>query len=412
MSTLAEHSPIKQSMPELPLPEMASDGEFNNPYSPERLEPFQPTEIDTSVSLFDPNDVKETLGFAASVPAVIEAGDKRLMLVDLRQIKTDKNGHRNVAIDGESVIINADFLLVGTDEWDLGRNAGYKGIRSGEPVVFGRSPQHGLRDRFNFSEDVVSRDHFKIEYSEGTKLAITDLNSTNGTEITRADHMAQAGSTMRAVNRHRAEPGYQDPDLEGIYGYVDGYPIIGRDSDSIKGIYLGGGAREAILVDPNNDPRLDAVYKSLQKRSMLKSLMKRVIGSNYDDVEGQLEIVKSAVQSVMKYDRNTVDQFTRQFYGDKKVYLGEFIDRGIGVCRHQGLLAAYLIERLINDGKLQGLARVERNTIPEYGGTHAWAAFTTKDGNQYVVDPAQSFVGSKKAARKQNRWDYYLPLSV
>lgn len=70
-----------------------------------------------------------------------------------------------------------------------------------------------------------------------------------------------------------------------------------------------------------------------------------------------------------------------------------------------------MLQRLVEDGTLKGRVRIERNTIPEYGGTHAWASFISPDGNEYVIDAAQDYVGTKKEAQTRNKsWDYYLPV--
>ena len=114
----------------------------------------------------------------------------------------------------------------------------------------------------------------------------------------------------------------------------------------------------------------------------------------------------------MKYDGDAVEELSATYAGDLNVSIGEYIEKGIGVCRHQGLLAAYIVEKMISDGKLAGKAKVERNTIQEFGGSHAWATFEAEDGTEYVIDAAQNFVGKKQDARKIARaWDYYLPIS-
>jgi hypothetical protein len=87
--------------------------------------------------------------------------------------------------------------------------------------------------------------------------------------------------------------------------------------------------------------------------------------------------------------------------------LSVFVRRGFGVCRHQGLLAAYLLERLVDDGILQGHAGVERNELPDAGGGHAWAIFHTSN-ESIVVDPAMGFLGTKDEARREGHHEYAL----
>jgi len=56
---------------------------------------------------------------------------------------------------------------------------------------------------------------------------------------------------------------------------------------------------------------------------------------------------------------------------------------------------------------------LERNTIADFGGTHAWAMFVSPESRRgLVVDPAQGFVGTKKDGRRKNAdHDYYLSLT-
>lgn len=124
-----------------------------------------------------------------------------------------------------------------------------------------------------------------------------------------------------------------------------------------------------------------------------------------------LKIVMNKVKEVMPYDGLKTESISRQYNGDMLVGLSTFINEHAGVCRHQGLLAAYIIENLIREGLMTGAVGVERNTVKEIGGTHAWAVFKTKvdeDEELFVVDPAQSFVGTKAEALNEGRWKYRL----
>jgi hypothetical protein len=70
-----------------------------------------------------------------------------------------------------------------------------------------------------------------------------------------------------------------------------------------------------------------------------------------------------------------------------------------------------MIERLIEDGNMMGAVGVERNTIEDMGGTHAWAVYKVRQSTTdevIVVDPAQSFVGTKAQAQSRGRWQYHL----
>lgn len=412
MPAPAELATIPNHIEQMPLP--AVDSVF----IPEQLEPGAKHRLDISASLYDPADIESYLGFKASIPAVIEAGDKRLMLVDIRSYRANEGGVRKVPIGGREHGLRADFLLISPEDWD-GKELekGFKGIRPGEPVVFGREKPAGqqgssVADRFDFSKGEVSRQHFSIDYNQYGQLTIEDLHSTNGTFVTKPDYTMQSSRTIDVQSRLREDPKFRLPDERGPNGYFDGDPILGRKSPQIRGgVYLGGSAREAITVKPEVDPRIDAVYDHMTRKRILGRLMKKATGHSGGETVDQLNKVYETVKSVMKYDGDEVEKFSKQFSGDQQVSLGDYIEKGIGVCRHQGLLSAYLIEKLIADGKMTGKIKIERNTIPEYGGTHAWATYTAENGTEYVIDAAQDFVGTKREARaRSSTWDYYLPL--
>src|SRR5579872_5507512 len=85
---------VEPSIDLIPEFEQASQvPDFDSHFFPHELVPGQPEIIDTSVSLYDPHDIVDFLGFEASIPAVIDAGDKQLMVVDLR-FQTDISGAR------------------------------------------------------------------------------------------------------------------------------------------------------------------------------------------------------------------------------------------------------------------------------------------------------------------------------
>ncbi len=365
--------------------------------------------------MYDPADVEEYLGFRAHVSAEISAGDKTLLLVDLRDREPDESGKRDVA--GHSVF--ADMLLIGKEDWQGGfeHSKGFVGIRKGEVVDFGRANNRIAR-RFDFEDGQVSRKHFTVTLPEdGTEVILTDNDSLNKTTVTHSTGAVYAERTVAAANRLKRQHGdqFHEADALAPYGYFGPAPILGRKSPQIAGgVYVGGGSREAIHVD-ETDPRTQAVYEILiQKRTFGNLLHKAGIRRNSEGYnKNTLEDVLATVTNVMPYDTEdeVVGQLSQQ-YRDQFVSLGEYIEKGKGVCRHQGLLAAYLVERLIADGKLTGSVKVERNTVPDKGGTHAWATYVDERGKETVIDPAQGFLGSKKEASKQNfRWNYYLPVN-
>jgi PPM family protein phosphatase len=118
-----------------------------------------------------------------NVLAKISASKKKeFLLLDLRP--TDPVGRKRTPF-GESVgHWSSDLLLV--DETFFGKwgvpekgQGGYKGIRSGDNLAFGRSNYHG---RFSMP-DTVSRHHFNIYY-DGENISLINIRPTNSTIVT------------------------------------------------------------------------------------------------------------------------------------------------------------------------------------------------------------------------------------
>lgn len=208
------------------------------------------------------------------------------------------------------------------------------------------------------------------------------------------------GRTILAVERSKRTVSYGPPTPEAPYGTYMNHPMIGKDSKNLEnGVYLGGGSREAILVDGNSEV-LKKSYESLYAK-----LLKMDVISQTD----LLNMVNQHVQAVMPYDGDKVMDITQDYNGDKIIGLSEFVQQKAGVCRHQALMAGYIMQELQKAGFLQGEVRVQRNTVPDFGGTHAWALFIDRNGKEFVIDPAQDFTGTKEQARNlPGRWDYYL----
>ena len=237
----------------------------------------------------------------------------------------------------------------------------------------------------------------------------------------------------RTVNMHERLAGdarYEEPFEDCTpEGYFSGRPIIASDTAINGGVYLGGGKREAIVVDDDKYPgALNRVYDAaianiygvaespngypgdvffgLGKGNVLHPA---TIGVR----ERVLVSVFAAVLEAMPYSSEIVSNIIDANNNDNKVTLNNFIEVGGGVCRHQGLLVAYVLERLQNEGELMSEDKVsiDRNGVPG-SGAHGWARFTSSDGTVYIVDPAQQFVGTLEEAQRTYRWPYDRPEDV
>lgn len=208
--------------------------------------------------------------------------------------------------------------------------------------------------------------------------------------------------TVYSVERAKESPFYEESDAEAPHGYFEGRRIIGRDMPINKGVYLGAGAREAIVVDDEKFGQLEIVYQRLIDRQT-----KKLKGTGQDFKTGILPMVFGLTLEILRYDLPAVDAEINKYPPDHKIALDQFISKGFGICRHQALLAGYLIERLIRNGILQGKVSVDRNSIPSVGG-HAWVRYTNSRDEVIILDPAQKYAGYLKDVPK-DKWFYERP---
>src|SRR4030095_12960248 len=127
--------------------------------------------------------------------------------------------------------------------------------------------------------------------------------------------------------------------------------VIGRDSAIDGGGYLGACQREAVVVDFFNSPVLKSIFESAKLEISSRSLRAEL---------DMLNAVYAAVYQVMKYDQNAVDVIVRKYGAeeDGEISLNVFADRGVGVCRHMALTCGVIIERLIEEGVMEGRVSV------------------------------------------------------
>ncbi len=290
-----------------------------------------------------------------------------------------------------------------------------KGIWPGKTTVVGRKLEH--KNKFHHSE-YVSGSHFSVKLND-SGLEVTDLHSTNGTSVTGfivADGEAEvfrdpnngiiANFTeefgKRAAGRligFNEQQGARTP-----YGTLEGYAIIGRNSLTVRGGVYGTirPDSEFVLID----------HESPQVKELERELLLRTSGIKDGDFVKLLPHVRALTAERMKYDLAKVESICSPYYSVHGIIrLSELIDAGVGVCRQQALLAATLIESLIEKGKLHGSVHVERNHDTEAHGAHAWAVLSGASKEDIIIDPAQKFLGTRKTARESGKWRYYVDVS-
>ena len=186
--------------------------------------------------------------------------------------------------------------------------------------------------------------------------------------------------------------------------HFQGRHIICRDSPVDKGVYLGGGQREAVVVDSEKYPALKALYnKAKQKATLIGVVQKDLI----------LDSVYETVSEAMSGSEADVEDFIFQLNiaKDKKVTLDMFIEQGIGLCRHQALACAAILELFKKDGIIRGRASVDRNYVENWG-SHSWCRYTNSLGYIYILDAALKNIGlidDVSGPPEKGKWPYKRP---
>lgn len=195
-------------------------------------------------------------------------------------------------------------------------------------------------------------------------------------------------SALEAYLLKRAGRGYFEEHSRDINGEVrltfEGRPVIRRDSKIRGGVYLVERNGEACVVDDKKDQFLIATYGTLLE------IRRKAERNGASKNQYLLEDVWRLVLDKMPYSIAREEEIISQYGHNTKVVLGMY--EGGGVCRHQALLGAYLIERLIEEGYLTGRVSVDRNIVPGKGG-HAWIRYTNSENEIIIIDPAQEFLG-------------------
>ncbi len=218
----------------------------------------------------------------------------------------------------------------------------------------------------------------------------------------------------------KGNPLYEEPTGESKLGDTPGNPsalygiykkrhVIGRDEKINGGVYLGAGEREEIVVDDMDEKAskyyqkaYDLLMKNVNSRQRKQRKNKQDDGFKNDILTDVYDTVLSAIQ----YDKEYANDLAEK-YKNEKIDLSYYINDGKGVCRHQALLVGYLLERLKNEGQINGAVSIDRNSIKGVG-AHAWVRYQSGTNNAiYIIDPAQGYVGLLSEAT--NNWPYERP---
>lgn len=360
----------------------------------------------------------------------VTLASKRLYLLDVGYNQDAEGNYGPYDIDGsgEKRKFDGQYVLV-TDhtEEDGRRSTRTFAFNAGQEIEIGRSGEAGRALGLKESSGQVSRKHASLIVGRQGTAQVRDTGSMHGTKVRSAhqifgavgvqySYTAAVGDQIHAAGKGR----HLERDKEGWgFGEYGGRPIIARDTPINGGIYpVGGTHGEALVVDDAKYPELSAVYETVLRRLHVVDegkLSARALGKfrrqgaeGVLEVQNTLETVLQTVSDTLRYDLEATQAIARDY---EKVSLGKYVRYGVGVCRTQGVLSAYIAERLIKDGHISGAISVDRNsehTVDEVPGGHAWARFrSAEDGEVYIIDPAQHYVGKlRDVVGKPGKWDY------
>ncbi len=344
----------------------------------------------------------------ARVAAVISVGEE-----DMFVLRLDPNVE-NKRYATPYLLVDAEFMNNPNSNPNSKDKKHFKGIWPNRPLTVGR---HHSQERFDHP-NTLSREQYMLDVEE-EGLVISNLNPTNETKVSGniilpEEDLTYDGDGRYSPNythalvakRERKEAGFGPTSAETQYGTYLNHAIIGRDSVTLRnGVYFTPGS-EALVVDNNTFVTQEAVDGIIKKAEYL--------GPDAPPQE-ILELVETQVAKILKYDFDRTDELSQPYSDEASlVGLSKYVEEGIGVCRHQAILAGLTIEEMITRGMLDGVVGVERNmrfgvNEKDVSG-HAWAVFKPSgkrsDREDFIIDPANWFVGTRAEALKMGRWKY------
>jgi len=180
---------------------------------------------------------------------------------------------------------------------------------------------------------------------------------------------------------------------QGKYFISEDSRIQNRVSPSLKGELI-----ENLLVDFSKDKELESLYFKILTEIKENDFKKSMA----------IPIVYALAKSAMSPNNEKVEELlgSKKLSIDELIPLGEFLKKEAGVCRHYALLCAAILERLIDEGHIEGKASVDRNYINNEG--HAWCRYVNPKGEIIIIDPARDYLGNLEDSLLSG-WNYYRP---
>jgi hypothetical protein len=327
--------------------------------------------------------LNRAFGEASLLVGMIHTGkDGRMMIVDTRDSGQD-----------------APFYLVNAS--DLTKQKPVQPDQSVDIAAFGK--KRLLR------KERPTEPRFSVAYdSEYDTINVINHDKKRGTFVT--GHMVTDNSPIQAQYtqvfvddlKREGSVSYETRDYTALHGYYEGHPIIGSLSRSMRGGVYGTTNSEHMLVD-NESP----VVKNAVEQIMAYARRVAEANGSQRDI---LRAIKAGVAGFMTYDLPAVERLSSPHYKDRGIiHLSDYLKAGIGICRHQAVLDALVIEQAIEERLLKGTTGVQRNLDLEANSGHAWAVFRDEQNHTIIVDSAQDYVGTREETKGDpTRWNYYV----
>lgn len=270
----------------------------------------------------------------------------------------------------------------------------------------------------------VSRQHLTVTLQKGAiKIEDTSSNGSNyrGKALTRPDPYGFTSiHTLTASEAARLRGLIKERNIDGIETFA-GRPTIGRDTFPIDGhvdirTWVGGG--EAIVVDSKKYPKEFENLRASFDRNLGAQNKKGLFAKR--DKRGTeakaLQAIYNTINEAMAYDLAFVLEEEKDI-ADKapehrKAALNNYLIEGKGVCRHMALAVSWLGGDAVSRGIIEGRFTTEVNQSSDGLGAHEWSRYVASDGEVYIVDVAQKFVGRlvdtlSKRSDESERWGYF-----
>lgn len=175
-------------------------------------------------------------------------------------------------------------------------------------------------------------------------------------------------------------------------GYFGGRPMIAEGSQINGGVYLSPLPQEALVVDARHGA-VDQVFREVHSVVLAKNCARKL---SEDQI---LQEIVNICCAKLRFDPHALFRLVRteQIEPDQKISLDLFLTAGIGVARHQALLAAYLVESFKEKGLLRGFYTLDGSSFHKTFEDER-LIYTSENGRIFVFDPL-SLHGTQPEAR-------------